>query len=414
MFNTTSKPNDVIYIRIAIKQQYPEMLQTKYPSLLNLSNFISLPQYEAKFQDGDVNPDQLFSLINSLKNHNDGNTDKPNEYNISTSLEYYLSIASYCKLIILHPHLNDLYLSLEDIFKVWEIRLNFLLMATNLKPPKTTSVIPPIPNAKFLRNEVNLLLNELIKIKSQKDDDGTATDNIDNMPSEVSWNFKVLINRIKNGSGLLLLNYYYNQLLKLRQAEDKRKINVIMFSLSSLLLARQQYLTLFNLLTQFLDDSKSDSKDPESESFKQLRSNCSLIITLTGLLMLFKDNSSVDENSIYFKDIKSNFQKVNKQSLNQLIDVLSKVAPIHTTNLSKSNTTTTLKISDLNDLGEVIKLVQELKITGRIACSLCAEFEMGLLFKQNENDETVESFDDSLDVIGNEWKKTINNYYAYE
>ncbi|GME75798.1 unnamed protein product [Ambrosiozyma monospora] len=288
-------------------------------------------------------------------------------------------------------------------------------MATNLKPPKTTSVIPPIPNAKFLRNEVNLLLNELIKIKSQEDEDGAAADNTDNMPSEVNWNFKVMINRIKNGSGLLLLNYYYNQLLRLRQAEDKKKINVIMFSLSSLLLARQQYLTLFNMLTQFLDDPKSDSKDQgESESFKQLRSNCYLIIALAGLLMLFKDNSSVDENSIYFKDIKSNFKKVNKQSLDQLIDVLSKVAPIHTTNLSKSNTTTTLKVSNLNDLGEVIKLVQELRITGRIACSLCAEFEMGLLFKQKENDETVESFDDALDVTGNEWKKTINNYYAYE
>ncbi|ESX01196.1 hypothetical protein KL918_002835 [Ogataea parapolymorpha] len=370
------------------------MLQAKYPSLLNANNFISLPQYESRFYELErstpVTPDNLILLIQNLLGEElkevPSELFAPNSY--KSPLETYLTIASYCKLIILSPNLSNFDISLQDVFQIWELRINLLLMAANLRVQDSSSLVPPIPNAQFLRNETNLFLKELIKL-----------DDKETLPKELSWHFKLLINRIKYGPSLILVNQLYNDLVQLRVTTPKgtkdlaNKSSIILYNVCAIMIARNELLTVFNLLNQTLE---SDSENSQLAG----------LTALVGCLYTFKDTGSVSDNAPFFNEIVAAFENTDEQTLNLLVTILNSVEPVYNEDRS---TTMSLEREHHFTLQEIIRLVEDGKISGRILCSLCGLLEVQRL---STNDES--ELDKCLDLVHQQWTSHPQNIYAFE
>ncbi|ODV84313.1 hypothetical protein CANARDRAFT_8667 [[Candida] arabinofermentans NRRL YB-2248] len=399
------------------------MLQAKYPSLINTSNFLSIPQFESQFIDQPIDIDNLYKLINLLEDdlttYDDTNTSS-NIYEIryyKSRLQLYLNISSYCKLIILSPNLSNFNLSLIDIYKIWEIRINCLLMSVNLKIPNSKSILPIITNTNYLRNEINPLIKNLTKLGS------TDNNNKELFPNDINWSFKIILNRIKYGSSLLLVNYLYNELIQLRSnynnsSIDKelisKQIIIILFNISSIMIARQEYLTIINLLNQ-------TKTIQNSYNLSQIQLLNILIITI----YIFKsdnNNSNDDEFKSHlmypillktYESFISNEDDSNK-CIKQLIKVLNNIEPIYN---DKDSIPLSLTIDYKLTLNEIIELVQDLKITGRILCCLCGvyEIEMNNSIQDKEKEKGDNNkLNESLNIINNEWFVNINNLYAFE
>ncbi|KAG7751264.1 hypothetical protein KL911_001236 [Ogataea haglerorum] len=370
------------------------MLQVKYPSLLNANNFISLPQYESRFYETErktpVTPDNLVLLVQNLLGEE--LKEAPSELFARNSyknrLEIYLAIASYCKLIILSPNLSNFSISLQDVFQIWELRINLLLMATSLRVPGSSSQIPPIPNAQFLRNETNLFLKELIKL-----------DDKETLPKELSWHFKLLINRIKYGPSLILVNQLYNELLQLRATTPRttkdlaNKSSIILYNVCAIMIARNELLTVFNLLNQTLE---SDSDNPQQ----------AILAALVGCLYTFKEKGSVSDSAPFFKEIVAAFEKTDSRTLSLLVTILNSVKPVYNEDHS---TTMAMEKEHKFTLQEIISLVEDGKISGRILCSLCGLFEVERLTKNGESE-----LDKCLDLVHQQWTSHVQNIYAFE
>ncbi|KAG7825859.1 hypothetical protein KL909_001091 [Ogataea angusta] len=370
------------------------MLQVKYPSLLNANNFISLPQYESRFYEVErstpVTPDNLILLVQNLLGEE--SKERPSELfareSYNSPLETYLTIASYCKLIILSPNLSNFDLSLQDVFQIWELRINLLLMAANLRVPDSSSLVPPIPNAQFLRNETNLFLKELIKL-----------DDKETLPKELSWHFKLLISRIKYGPSLILVNQLYNDLVQLRATTPKstkelaNKSSTILYNVCAIMIARNELLTVFNLLNQTLES------DPENSQLAGLTA-------LAGCLYTYKDIGSVSDNAPFFKEIAAAFGRTDNQTLGLLVTILNSVEPVYN---EDNSTTMALEKEHKFTLQEIIRLVESGKISGRILCSLCGLFEVQRLTTNGESE-----LDKCLDLVHQRWTLHIQNIYAFE
>ncbi|GMF06035.1 unnamed protein product [[Candida] boidinii] len=83
-----------------------------------------------------------------------------------------------------------------------------------------------ISSAKMLKTEVNILLKELDVInktrleKKQQSQQTLQQANYTSVapkyPDELEWDFKLLLNRIRHGSSLILVNYYFLEVFDLR------------------------------------------------------------------------------------------------------------------------------------------------------------------------------------------------------
>ncbi|VEU20184.1 DEKNAAC101040 [Brettanomyces naardenensis] len=361
------------------------MLQIKYPSLLNLTNFIASDNYEASLSSTEITIEGLSKLANLLNKPLDSDNPIYSSSSYPSKVDLYLTIAAYCKRIILHPDLSQFNFTLKDIFRIWEIRLNFLLMSSGMADSKG---IKPIPDAKYVRSEVEILIKEMEKIEGGGD--------------LSSWDFRILLNRIRYGSGLQLLTFYFNEVFEARKelGEDggktaRYKLRILLFGISSLLTARQQYLALFNQLEQVETDES------------RLQSELALLTALSGILLLYKDSNNVDrEHNGYFDEIKEAYDKslVDPYCHDTLVEILRTLTPVHNGQESKP-----LPLEEgfhFEGIDQVIELVRDLKITGRIICSLWGRFEL--------DSKVASSAEGIMGIIHEEWRGHLNKMYGFE
>ncbi|KAH3661692.1 hypothetical protein OGAPHI_006542 [Ogataea philodendri] len=359
------------------------MLQVKYPSLLNANNFITLAAYESKFVELEravpITPQNLTLLVGNLLGDQSDKVPSPlfDSSSYSSPLQKYLTIASYCKLIVLSPQLSSFELSLQDVFQIWELRINLLLMASNQRLPHSSSLIPPIPNAQFLRNETNLFLKELVRLDDKKAAEG--------LPKELSWHFKLLIHRIKYGPSLVLVNQLYNDLFQLRSETPKdthieNKARIMFYNICAIMITRNELLTTFNLLTQTL---AQDLHTPHSAS----------LTAIVGCVLAFKETGSVSPDSLYFEEIATAYQKADRQ----LFDRIDKLTA------SPENEHPTASLDGL------VGLVVANKITPRMLCTLIAELELEQL-PPTENTP----YGHCLDLAHQQWPSNVYSLYALE
>ncbi|QPG74483.1 hypothetical protein FOA43_001813 [Brettanomyces nanus] len=366
-----SLPISGAFIKEKTPKYYDRMIE--YPGLFNLSNFIALDSYESQLPIENVSVAGLVDLTRSLDHVSDEKYD--------SAVELYLSIASYCKRIILDKDLARFDFSLKDVFKIWEIRLNLLLMSVQLTDSKGRI---PIPNAKFLRSEVDVLLKELMKLNDKEKTD------MESLPDEISFNFGLLIYRVRYGSNVLLLNNYFRQIFNFRLglANQKtrllasRRIHRLLFSISALLVVRKQYLELFSQLIDVLAClDRSEIK---------LTAQVGLLAALVGILMLNEDSDI--HNSGYYNDI---VQAYDRSLLDHSVfEDLEQVDVI----------------SDLEDL--VQRVSESQSITPSTVCHLCGRYEMQYMVK----DEVAQNnkLDDLLSIVYDLWFKNVHNMYALE
>ncbi|GMG00013.1 unnamed protein product [[Candida] boidinii] len=214
---------------------------------------------------------ELYKLVNQLNiviseiaktgNNNDSNN-SANKLEIESMYKLNLLIATYCKNLLLSSNPNSSITSLSHVLKIWEIRLNCMLLLSS-KPITTllsqsdtnSGLVNPevdtrfpissagqqqqqqqqqrqpafasmntfpdqnhiiISSAKMLKTEVNILLKELdviYKTRSEKQQQQlqqqasqqtTYTSVAPKYPDELEWDFKLLLNRIRHGSSLIL------------------------------------------------------------------------------------------------------------------------------------------------------------------------------------------------------------------
>ncbi|OWB78572.1 hypothetical protein B5S32_g2768 [[Candida] boidinii] len=539
------------------------MIQAAYPSLINSNNFLSLPQHIGTIKTEKVwisnkkettnintnaiantisnnndnnnnnndhdqgiihisyditNPTvkELYKLIDQLnliiseitKNNNDNDNDN-DKYDIESIYKLNLLIATYCKNLLLSSNSNSTITSLSQVLKIWEIRLNCMLLLSS-KPITTlltqsdstntdSSILNSdvatrfpisstaqqqqqqqqqpafasmnssldqnhiiISSAKMLKTEVNILLKELDVInktrleKKQQSQQTLQQANYTSVapkyPDELEWDFKLLLNRIRHGSSLILVNYYFLEVFDLRsnigllqssiktagsnniENEIKNKIKFqndklinLTYSVLSVMISKQELLTCFNLLIEIIEKDELSNKLNKLNKFKIL-----LLLILIGLIMIIKEIGidkieNINKNA-YFPIINKFFKEFTKKESNEiinyrelviemLIQVLSKIEPIYNDLNSKPIDVKFLKnLKENFNLNELIKLCSEFKISGRILCCLCGKFEITNKLNNIEEKDTkeCEDYNECLTVLNKEWNYNINNYYAIE
>ncbi|CDK24704.1 unnamed protein product [Kuraishia capsulata CBS 1993] len=428
------------------------MLQAQFTSLLNANNFIPLPETDVLSSEIDGSftaPKQetLFALIHQLYSlitaeSQSTTSDELKKIHRKKNLSF-LKIASYCRAILLSPTLDDNY-ELTHILKIWEIRILCLLFLTDPSFSKNPVTHTIIPNAKFLRTEVNILMKELIRIEESR----LRRENspIDKRPVEMRFPeeldpfFKEILRRIKYGPSLVLINYSYMDLFELRgflaESTDEmetndylKRIEILAYATTATMIARRENLSVFNLLIATAEDAERCTVRNELYI-----SRLSLLGCLIGLIYLFKEYSSSTkpvvsaisgeedhgfedscDESPYFASVKNLFSKVQLEGpFVQLAKIMGSVPPVFD---DESFQTVHLESGELRSLVELQRLIKNLKITGRILCSLCAEFELTLRF--GESSEILENSNDELSSalqILNKvwWNGNVSKVYGFE
>ncbi|OUM52162.1 hypothetical protein BVG19_g1324 [[Candida] boidinii] len=547
------------------------MIQATYPSLINSNNFLSLPQHIGTIKtkkiwisnkketvntntdpnanantisndkgdnDNDdivhisydiTNPtvSELYKLMNQLniliseitKTENINSSNSANKLEIESMYKLNLLIATYCKNLLLSSNPNSSITSLSHVLKIWEIRLNCMLLLSSkpittllsqsdtnsgLVNPEVATRFPIssagqqqqqqqqqrqpafasmntfpdqnhiiISSAKMLKTEVNILLKELdaiYKTRSEKQQQQlqqqasqqtTYTSVAPKYPDELEWDFKLLLNRIRHGSSLILVNYYFLEVFDLRSnigilqssintagsigndienriKYENDKLTNLIYSVLSVMISKQEFLTSFNLLIEIIEkDETSENNSSESNKTKKLNKlnkfKILMLLILIGLIMIIKEIGvdkieNINENA-YFPIINKYFTEFTKKEsesaddstnrelvIEMLIQVLSKIEPIYNDLNTKPIDETRLKdLKENFNLNNLIKSCSEFKISGRILCCLCGKFEINNKLNNIEVDiKECEDYNECLTVLNKEWDYNINNYYAIE
>lgn len=367
--------------------------------LLNVSNFIALDSYEARLGDANASFDGLGKLVDLLDHPNTENDDPIyNGASYRIPLDLYLTIASYCKKVMVTSKLE---ITLTDVFMLWEIRLSTLLMAAGIKDSHGNS---PVPNSKYLRGEVGMLLKEITKLADLGESTNPSGD--DKLPDEVSWSFRNLISRIRYGNSMLLLNFYYAEIFQARSQiasnEDVElataHIGSLLFSICGFLAAGREYLSIFNQLQQAIPCVGTD-----------IKGKLYTIGSIAGLVL----SQGRDAKSPYYETALEMFNDCDQT---ELLRVLTMVPA--------TNETSVLKIGpDPLSIGLFSGYVTDGHISPRIIYSVCALDELTHLEKfepemKTEQDsvaaEQNSNLGRSLYTVYKHWPAQIANYYALE
>ncbi|ODV94691.1 hypothetical protein PACTADRAFT_50551 [Pachysolen tannophilus NRRL Y-2460] len=457
---------------------------SRYPTLLNSSTFISLPSDD----DEDFLMEELSvkGLVNVINNK------------IDNQLNKYLKICSYIRGLLLS--VEGAKLSLKEILKIWEIRLLCLLFFSNnepielnLKNLKNEIILFKIDNVSILRKEVQLLIPELYKINKLRKQHGNSV-STDQFPSEVSISFKFLLLRLRYGPNISFINEYYNQLWILRSRyiqidDDNEKIEInksmenLSFSISSILIARQEYLTANNFIISIIfeiESSNNNNNNNNDNAIIGLKyiSNLMLLSSIVSIMKINKekqvqspkilqstssfskqdqdqdkdqeaqaqaqafeltDKTSSDSSTVpthYSKAFKLFTSIKDTYPFIKLIKVLTKTSAIYNDpssfplkpeeiGLTCEKGSSPEQVYTLNNFLKILTMVDDFLITGRILCSICAEFELANDYGEEEEEEEEEVdqitgqnidqlLEKSLLKIQKNWWSNDSKYYGFE
>lgn len=252
------------------------MLQASNTRLLHSKNFVSIGDNDKVYN---TTPEGLEELIQSVYSKITTNDKIP-------TLDY-LSICNYCKWLILNPAINTFNLNVNDILLIWEIRLVCMfLFRLNEIPTNSTSHStinkPLIINDKMLQFEASNIIEQVNYLNLNKNPTNLMNPNNNNINSKNSKNdnnsqrkqiklkrqFENLIYYLKfNGRELPLLEHYYKQVFKSRtiKEQDQEYLNRLEFAILSVLIKRNELITVFNIIEMEDDEINSFNKDELDE-----------------------------------------------------------------------------------------------------------------------------------------------------
>lgn len=228
------------------------MLQAAYTRLLNRNNFISITDNDKIYH---TSPEGLEELIQGLNEKITSNS--------RISVVDYITIANYCKSLILNPAINTFDLEVDDILLIWETRIIaiFLIHLTNGNITVTD---------KMLQFETGNVLDQVIyfnknSVKRENTIPLSPTKNVnrnDNLLSskkiKLDRQFTSLLMWIKHsGRDIILLEYYYREVFKARcsSTNDQEYLNRLELAILSVLLKRGEMMTVDSIIETSLEST---------------------------------------------------------------------------------------------------------------------------------------------------------------
>ncbi|KAG0677693.1 hypothetical protein C6P40_000710 [Pichia californica] len=210
------------------------MLQASNTRLLHSNNFVSIGDNDRIYN---TYPLGLDELIHSLSE--------------SSTIIDYLSIANYCKSLILNPAINSFNLKIKDILQIWETRILCLCLVYYSKKKSNTVI-----NEKMLQFETNNILEQVKYLNNSNNFISTANStnlNISNNNNKIKLNteFNNLLMHLKyNGKDMQLLEYYYHEVFKSRSINGMNieYLERLQFAILSVLFKRNDIITAYNMI----------------------------------------------------------------------------------------------------------------------------------------------------------------------
>lgn len=195
------------------------MLQASYTKLLNFNNFVNITDNDKIYN---TTPLGLNELIDNVNNNN--------------KIEF-LTIANYCKSLILNPYINQFNFELNDVLDIWEIRI-ICMIILNYKF-KFNKI-----NDKMLQFEANNIINQIELINSR--DENNKLIELNSRFNDILY--YLTFNNNNNNNNTQLLEYFYKKIFKARFNKDQLYINNIKFGIITILLKRKEFITVNNLI----------------------------------------------------------------------------------------------------------------------------------------------------------------------
>lgn len=273
---------------------------------------------------------------------------------------------------------------LQTVFQLWNVRLTTLVCANELNLAQKES------------KRLSTALEAIHKTLTAASDQDTNLSNYklqDNFPREMPLSLKLLIIRLRTqGPNTALNSEYFKILTDVRQQytildnekskgsdesiqknlyplDDTFKLaEILAYAVAGNLIAKREYKTLLthtNSILAPLVQSKGHLNQSEIVFKDQISIISMLVAFITGDLTLGTD---------YIKEVQNDGNL--KHLLEPLTYILNTVDPVLDHKKESTKERKKYVFEDPEILDQIMELVEEQAITGRILCSLCALFEL--------------------------------------
>lgn len=208
------------------------MLQAAHTRLLNSNNFVVVGDIDKVYN---TEPAGLRTLIDSL------------DIRQSNRTIDYVTIANYCKSLILNPNIASLNLDVEDILKIWECRIICLFVIT------ITSKLgygKDIVSDKMLKFEASNMLKQVTILNSSKPTMNHNTNTLIRQNTvKLDKLTSLMLMWIKhNGQESQLVEYLYEEVFVARYKRDQEYLQRLKYGIIAVLLNRGELLSVQSLL----------------------------------------------------------------------------------------------------------------------------------------------------------------------